>query len=111
MKKYFPIICFLFFALPSVNGRGIAHCGKNKKQMQTIKTKENTREVRSIFKTFSNGKTYQRKLKTNKHFPKMVRFSQKKFNMHGLNRPFARRSRSPKIGTVPLYKLSNESNQ
>ncbi|MDR1435107.1 MAG: hypothetical protein LBI77_01745 [Puniceicoccales bacterium] len=103
MRKYFPMICFPFFALPSGEGGPIVQRGKN--QMETIQRKENTKEVRSFFKTFPNRKFQQRKLKTNKHFQKMTQFSQKKFNMHGLNRPFARPSRSPKIGTLPLHKL------
>jgi hypothetical protein len=47
--------------------------------------------------------------KVNKRFQKRTKFSQKEFNMHTLNHPLARHSRSSKIDIVHLYKLPNEN--
>jgi hypothetical protein len=113
MGKYFPYSLY-FFAfigfLQHVEGRRTAH--KNFggfSELHAIGTKENAKEMRHFSKTFRKQQRYSKKVEVNKRFQKRTKFSQKKFNMHTLNRPFARHSRSSKIGIVPLYKLPNEN--
>ncbi|MDR2812198.1 MAG: hypothetical protein LBB05_00155 [Puniceicoccales bacterium] len=75
----------------------------------TIETEENTKEIRHFSKVLHRQQRHGLKIKTNKRFQKYAKIARKELNMHGLNCPFIRRTRSSKIGTVPLYKLPNEN--
>ncbi|MDR0418301.1 MAG: hypothetical protein LBH08_02610 [Puniceicoccales bacterium] len=77
--------------------------------LHTLKTNENAKEIRHFSKVFRKQQRYNKKVKINKRFQKPIKFAQKEFNMHTLNRPFMRRMRSAKIGTAPLYKWLNKN--
>jgi hypothetical protein len=70
-----------------------------------IGTEENTKEVRHFSKVLRRRQYGNKKVKINKQFQKRAKSVQKEFNMHTLNRPFARHMRSRKIGVTSLHKL------
>jgi hypothetical protein len=72
--------------------------------LRAIGTEENTKEVRHFSKVLRRQQRYHKKVKINNQFQKYAKSAQKEFNMNTLNRPFARRMRSRKIGVAPLHK-------
>jgi hypothetical protein len=106
-------ICF--FALINIHqcadGKHSMHKNFNGFSPLAMRTEENTKEVRHFSKVFCKQQHYSKKVKTNKRFQKYSKISQKEFNMHTLNRPFVRRTRSSKIGTAPLHKLQKDQNK
>jgi hypothetical protein len=113
MGKYFSYGIHLFALIGFshyVEGRRPMHKNSDKiSESHAIGTQENAKEIRHFSKVFRKQQRYDKKVEVNKQLQKYTKFSQKKFNMHTLNRPFARHLRSSKIGIVPLYKLPNEN--
>ncbi|MDR1590477.1 MAG: hypothetical protein LBR92_00550 [Puniceicoccales bacterium] len=77
--------------------------------LRAIETEENTKEVRHFSKIFRGQKRYNKRIKISNPFERHAKLGKKEFNMHTLNRPFARRARSSKIGKIPLHKLPNKN--
>ncbi|MDR1366655.1 MAG: hypothetical protein LBJ13_01975 [Puniceicoccales bacterium] len=111
MKTYWlRSICFFAFInfYQYVEGRRSMHKNPGEfSELHAIKMDENAKEIRHFSKIFRKQQRYNKEIKINKRFQKSIKFTQKEFNMHTLNRPFVRRMRSAKIGTAPLYQLPN----
>ncbi|MDR0741140.1 MAG: hypothetical protein LBF34_05540 [Puniceicoccales bacterium] len=104
MEKYWlQSIYFMAFigVLLYVEGRHPARKNFDRfSDLRAIETEENTKEVRHFSKVLRRRQYGNKRVRINKQFQKRAKSVQKEFNMHTLNRPFARHRRSRKAGVA-----------